>query len=86
MATVIWRFLKSLKIALFAFVGGYIGFVIYCIMLTWGPGKENEPPPVFLWAIPAGIIAALIAFVVTFYLTGREIDRPPSLMKFFDAA
>jgi hypothetical protein len=55
-------------------------------MLTWGPGKENEPPPVFLWAIPAGIIAALIAFVVTFYLTGREIDRPPSLMKFFDAA
>jgi len=84
MTTLPGRLLRSLKIALIGFVVGYIGFVAYfivCLIFFSDKHPEIAETPIILYAIPPGIIAAIIGFVVTFFLTGRTTDPPPSLTR-----
>ncbi|MGA2207052.1 MAG: hypothetical protein ABSG10_10020 [Terracidiphilus sp.] len=84
MATAAERLLKSLKVALIGFVVGYFGFVAYfvcCLIFFSDKHPEIAETPIILWAIPPGIIAAIIAFAATFFLTGRNAEPPPSLTK-----
>jgi hypothetical protein len=84
MATIFDRLFKSLKVAPIAFVVGYIGFVAYffiCLIFFSDKHPEIAETPIVLYAIPPGIIAAIIGFIVKFFLTGRSVELPPSLTK-----
>jgi hypothetical protein len=82
MATLSGRFLKSLKVALIGFVVGYFGFIayfIFCLIFFSDKHPEIAETPIVLWAVPPGIILAIIAVVVRVVFTGRKVDPPPSL-------
>jgi hypothetical protein len=76
--------LKSLKFALFGFVGVYaLCFISYISWWFIRGAKDGavEPVPIFLWSITPGIVGAIIAFVLTLFHAGRKLEQPLSLMK-----
>jgi uncharacterized membrane protein YdcZ (DUF606 family) len=83
-ATASGRLLKSLKIGLISFVVGYVDYVAYfvfCLIFFSEKHPEIAETPIILYAVAPGIIAAILGFVVTFFLAGRNVDPPPSLTK-----